>query len=260
MKYRELILPFSIFAITLAFGLYFFLSQWNYSEAGHATLLMSYCAVAAGILIALRFSFIKTFVLLLVIVATIITYSGNKFEWRKNYIIASKAGDYFKLEPYIDAYPLYEDYLFSAFNDKPQFVAFNNECFKPSLSKKEVVNTCRSLSLIQDEYNVDVMRLIDNQYYKMKNTAKLIQEGGFTQKIELEQCILDGRCAPIPLLPAHAKNVSVNDNQYIEIRQQFWSLIEDETISPENCEFMDLCRGMRNINVIAITRPENSDL
>lgn len=254
---QKLIIPLSLLVVALVFGLFFFFSQWQYSEDGHETLLLIYVGLSLGLLVTSRFLGMRASVIVCLLMGLLCFYGQMKFEWRHSYIAAAQAGNYFALAPYISSYPTYEDHLLANYQNKPKYVAFNNDCFVPSLNNQPTDDKCQSLSLIENNYNIDVRSMINSYYSKMRTTAESIQNNAFPVKSAFENCINKKRCAIVPLLPASAGNIEQQSDEYLDIRKQFWSLIEDEEISPENCEFMDLCRAMRNIGVIAVAEPSS---
>jgi len=186
---------------------------------------------------------------------TVHYYINAKFEWRENYILRSESSDRFLLSPYIENYPTYEEYAFSWFFDKPRYIDFHDECFLPALNDRDVNPDCKSTGLIERNYRIDVRDMIDTYYGKMRRTAQQIKSGSLNTREKLSKCLNERRCVPIALLPDNAQNINRDSLDHFQIRQQFWSLINDRQISKENCDFMDLCRAMTNIDVITI---ENS--
>jgi hypothetical protein len=244
----------------IIFGLNTFFSQWAYSENGHTILLWSYLVCCAVLFMLIRIKKAKFAVPLIIVMAIIILYANQKFEWRKNYILESKNGRPFILMPYIDAYPSYEDTLFWFINEKPRYVDFVRECYEPALNNQQAGRDCNSRNQIIEKYKFDVVAAIDNYYQKMKYTAQQIESQAFTDISGFEQCLRDRQCAVIPLLPADSGEVPEQSNQYLEVRKKFWSLIEDDTISEENCDFVDLCRAMKSLGVYTISTPKISEI
>jgi hypothetical protein len=92
----------------------------------------------------------------------------------------------------------------------------------------------------------------------MKRTAQRIQDGNLKTKKAYQQCLTNKTCAIIPLLPANvdAEQIEQQSTDHIKTRRMFWSLINDTQISPEICEFIDLCRALRNSGVTPIPKPD----
>lgn len=232
----------------VGYGFYMFLSQWAYSEAGHEYLLAAYILCSIVVFFSLRMSKIGSAIFFVMILFFIIFYSNQKFEWRKSYIQDAAAGQYFPLEQYIESYPIYEQQTFPWFFDGPNWVAFSKECYEPFLSgtlaeaKKSVGRNCQEAELIRDYYGINLITVIKDHYSKMRKTAKQLQKGRFKTKKKFETCIQSKKCVMIPLLPAGAEDITQQSKQYLDIRKQFWSLINDDKISVQNCNFFDICR------------------
>jgi hypothetical protein len=256
---KSLIAPLVISLTSLIIGSMFFMSSWEYSEQWHEVLFAAYGVLSLSLFIAFRFKYKQIMIFLIMSMIAILFYSNLKFDWRKEYIVASKSGVYFTMDPYIERYPLFEEHIFSWALDVPHWVDFNDECVAPALKRQGVSRTCKSVQLIENKYGFNVEDLINTHYRHMKSTAKSLESGRIKTKGHLLGCIKEKKCAAIPLLPASVdvENFDTKSNDYITIRTQFWSLINDDEISPENCEFMTLCRAMRNIGTIAIKKPNN---
>ena len=246
----------SIGLAVLAYGLFIFLTQWQYSEPGHETMLIGYLVGSVAIFFALRFSKLAIAVVIGVCLFLVTLYAGQKFEWRKTYIQNAQNGNYFALEQYIDTYPSYEDHHFSWITNAPKWVDFSSDCYEPLLksddlseTKKSLNTHCLSAESILSSYNIDVKTMINDHYRKMQNTAKMLEKGRLKNKRRFEGCINDKKCVMIPLLPA-GTNVEQQSEDYLDIRKQFWSLINDKKMSQANCDFFDLCRVMTGAEII----------
>lgn len=240
----------------LLYGLNYFRAEWMYSEIGHGYLAIGIIVTCVLIFLTLRLSKIMPAILLLAVYATIITYSTQKFEWRKDYIQSAERGKFFALEAYIDKYPTFEEHTFSSFMDTPKWVEFSKECYEPLLGDSTIAdlsNKCRNETTIRENYNVNVSDMINDYYRRMANTAKQIEKQRFKTKVQFENCIQTKKCAMIPLLPEGAE-VDATSNDYIDIRDQFWSLINDKTMSATNCNFFDLCRVMTKAGIYRLPR------
>ena len=242
----------------LGYCLYNFLTQWQYSEAGHEYFLIASVVLSIFVFFALRISRIGLAVFLVICIAAVNFYANKKFEWRENYIENAKSGQYFAFEDYIETYPTFEETKFSWATNTPKWVAFSEECYQPLLNgtaqngKNPIGRNCKSSALIFDFYGIDIRGLINNHYRKMQYTATQLEKGRLARKINFEQCIQNKQCAMIPLLPASAENITQQSDEYLDIRRQFWSLINDKKMSPENCGFFDLCRTMVQAEIITL--------
>jgi len=245
--------------VLIAIGGGFFLINWPYAEDGQEILFLIYL----GLCLVIAFKeahFLGNLTVLSVILAVgVLGYSHQKFEWRKNYVIQSQSGNHFVLDHYIEHYPAYENYLFRSVSGQSNYIDFANDCYKPALNKQQVGSDCRSVNLIKSRYNIDINMMIDAHYKLMQKTAKLFEQNRITNKTQYAKCIADKRCAIIPLLPTNTNidDIEKDKDAYIDIRRQFWSLLDKDNkfITPEICDFMDLCRVMRDINVVSIAKP-----
>ena len=237
------------------FGFLFFLSQWGYSENGHKALLISYMVGCAGLSAALKFKRKALITFIVIVLLAICAYAQAKFEWRKDYINSSRTlSQSFQMEPYIASYPTFEDHYLHFFMNNPRWVAFNDECFRPALFSGGAASECMSAARISDNYNIDIYNVIDDYYERMQWTANGMIKGHFDNKANLRTCLQNKKCAAIPLLPAEAQNINYNNlrPEYQKVSNQFWSIVEEDDISAENCNFVPLCRAMQQLGVIAI--------
>jgi hypothetical protein len=186
----------------------------------------------------------------------ILFYANLKFDWRKDYV----EGEPFILESYMSEYPTMEQNTFGGLLGEKRWVQFADDCVKPSMGGVAPPPTCRSKQNIIDEYNIDPTDLINNRFKIMKRTAQRIEDGELKTKRAYQQCLMNKTCAIIPLLPANVdpEKIDQQSEDYIETRRMFWSLINDTQISPEICEYIDLCRVLRNSGVVPIEEPDTS--
>lgn len=255
---KTLIASLAISLLILAGGVFHQLSQWEYYESGQGILLVIYLVACFGLFFALRFSNITQIIASFVLLALVTFYADQKFEWRKNYIQNSQNGKPFILEPYIQAYPLFEEHHFGGILDKPAWINFSADCLTPALSGTEVPKICRSEGRIKSEYNIDPIALVNTHFKRMKRTAQRIETGAMKNKRQYQACLRNKTCAIIPLLPKNvdADAIDRQSDQHIGTRKMFWSLMNDAKISPEVCEYMDLCRALRDLNVMPIAKPQ----
>jgi len=240
----------------LVFGLYSFLSQWAYSEPGHEYLAIAIAVVCTALFFALRLSKIGLSIVLIIIFGVTWLYAGQKFEWRKDYIESAKTRNFFAFDQYIERYPTFEEHHFSWITDHPRYVAFSRDCYKPLINAPDAPSAVRAMSpecrterSIAETYNIDIKKLIHDYHDRMRHTAKQIERERFRTKTQLADCIKNKTCAMIPLLP-EGDDVNFQSEENRQIRNQFWSLIEDKDISWANCSYFDLCRLMVQGEVI----------
>lgn len=257
---KQLVLPLIASASVLTFGSIFFISSWQYSEQWHEILFSAFIVLSLILFVTLRFKYKQLVMLVLMCLISILLYANLKFDWRKEYVLASNSGVHFAMGEYIDRYPLFEEHILPSLFNSPRWVDFNDDCLTPALKHIPANRSCKSIQLIERKYGFNVQTLINRQYKKMKDTASSLEKGKIKRKEQLLSCIKEKKCAKIPLLPAGVdiEKFDEKSDDYLTIRTQFWSLINERKISPENCEFMTLCRAMRDLEAIAIKKPNTN--
>ncbi len=230
-------------------GFYMFAKDWAYFEDGQMGLIACFLAGMVGVFYALtRRRAMLALVMLALCVGTIFA-SQKKYEWRKAYLEKRAAGEPFVLEPYISAYPPYEEYLLAPWLGTPDWVRFARDCIEPD---DITVKACTSLSAIRQRYNIDVMAVLNAYRAKMARTAQKVVDGKITKKIDYTNCLSSKQCAEIPLLPPEvsADQINTESDDYIQIRKPFWQLVNDKTITPEICAWIGLCRALGKTGAI----------
>jgi hypothetical protein len=245
------------FYVGLAFaigGSVFFLFQWDFSEGGHAVLFFIYITGCLVLIPALRFARPLLSGIIIVILLAILAYSFAKFDWRRDYIEQTNLGNFPAIDRHINRYPTFEEHHLAPFIGSPRWIDFSRECFQPALENRPMAENCHSAKLILDYYNIDINDVIQTHYNKMRKTAQMLQNGQFTNENVYRTCLETKNCAFIPLLPpdANIDTITPRSEEYIEVRRQFWSIIKNNSIRPEVCNFVDLCRVMRDANVITL--------
>lgn len=245
------VLSLVIALVAAVAGLYLFLSRYQYAEVGHDYLVMGYVASCFILFFAVRLWNIPLFVIAVLVLGGVQTYSQLKFSWRENYIESAKAGKPFALEEYIDKYPTYEEHVFRILK-APDWVRFNEDCVQPALAASPVKSQCATLESINDTYNLDVKRTMVSHYARMRSTAKQIQAGKLSKRSAYVTCLAAKTCATIPLLPKNvdANKVDPTSRDYIEVRTAFWSLINDKRMSSEVCNLNPLCKSLVAMNAV----------
>jgi len=240
------------------YGLSLFYGNWEYSEDGHEYLALIFVLMCVALFFALRLAKGALSIVSLIFIIGLLIYSGQKFDWRESYVTAAQAGHHFALDAYIDSYPTFEQHNFAGLLGEPQWVNFSKTCYEPLLkaedisrARKNLDRKCKTAATIREAYNVDIADMVNNYYRRMTTTARQIERERFRTKEQFAKCIQDKRCAMIPLLPEGVQ-VSANSRDFLEIRNQFWSLINDKTISAANCDFFDFCRVMRAADLYKI--------
>jgi hypothetical protein len=258
---KQFVLPLIASASALTFGSIFFISSWQYSEQWHEVLFSAFIVSSLILFVALRFKYKQLIMLIVMCLISILFYANLKFDWRKEYVLASNSGVHFAMGEYIDRYPLFEEHILPSLFNSPRWVDFNDDCLTPVLKHTPASRSCKSIQLIERKYGFNVQTLINRHYKKMKNTATGLEKGRIKNKEQLLSCIQEKKCVQIPLLPAgvNLEKFDAKSDDYLTIRTQFWSIINERKISPDNCEFMTLCRAMRDLGVVAIKKP-NTDI
>ena len=248
---KRLLTPGLYISVTaLIIGLAFFWTQWAYSEDGHLILIYLYISGCFALLLMLNFGRAYLSGLTAVFLIVILGYAFVKFEWRRDYINQADKGYFPALERYIDHYPTFEENFFAGMIGSPRWIDFSEDCYHAALAERSLIPQCRSTTAIEKNYNIDLNNVINTHYAKMRKTANMLQKGQLSNKNIYRSCLQSKQCAFIPLLPAEA---DLNDNNaYLDVRRQFWSIINNKTIQPEVCNFVDLCRVMSKASVIRI--------
>tara|TARA_Y100001001_G_scaffold162709_1_gene189945 strand:- start:1987 stop:2859 length:873 start_codon:yes stop_codon:yes gene_type:complete len=179
-----------------------------------------------------------------------------KFDWRKEYIQSAEAGEPFLFEQYVDHYPTLEEYFQARMFGGQDWVGFARECGEPAKRREPVPQQCKTLQDIRDTYGLNVQQVMDNHFAKMKKTARLIADGKMTNKRIYERCVAQKNCAIVPLLPANVENneMIAQSTDYMDLRQAFWSLVEDENLSRSVCDYMGLCNLLVRMGAINMNR------
>ena len=164
-----------------------------------------------------------------------------KFDWRKGYIERAEAGNPFLFEEYIDTYPSLEEYLYANFFDGPNWIGFSQTCGEPAYKDQPLPALCSDLNKIKAEFGLNMKKIVNDHYKKMKKTATRIHKGQLTNKKRYEQCIKSKQCVIVPLLPAGVDPEQITGNDYTQVRQAFWSLVEDDKMNEIVCNQMMLC-------------------
>jgi len=230
-------------------GLYVFFKDSAYMEPNHYWLLLAY--------IAFNIAFYFFFKLWRVALATISLFTMmfvliiivQKYEWRKDYVNASVP---FFLEEHITDYPTFEQHLYTSYFGGEDWIGFSRDCAEPSLLNKPTPLECRSFSMIQATYGLDLKNEAKLYFRKMQSTAKKIERGSMKTAQQYRVCVQSKGCAEIPMLPkgVSAENIDPNSNAYIEVRKAYWDLIDKKEITPAVCNFMKLCKVMLKLELV----------
>ena len=239
----------------LLIGLIFFLSHWGHAEKGHGFLLSVYICLC--LLLGYSLQTLKPLITTFCVIAILVTigFSSLKFHWREGILIQSHRDEAPAIDRYVSDYPTYEDTLFAPLTGAPQWYDFSEECLEPALSYLPMAENCHSQNRIADRYNINIITVIQNYYSLMRQTAQAIADDKIKTVEDYRSCLNLKHCAFLPLLPARTLTggiSSATDNHYQTVRNQFESILKHSSVQPETCDFMDLCRIMRDANIITI--------
>jgi hypothetical protein len=234
-----------------AVGLFVFYSRYEYAEIGQDYLVMGYVASCFMLFFGVRLWNIPLFVFAIAACVAIQAYSSYKFEWRQYYVDQAQAGHPFPLEEFIDHYPTFEEHTFKLLKS-PDWVGFNTDCVQPALSNHPMAGQCGSFDLIQQYYNIDMRQVMSEHYARMKNTAKMIQAGKMNKRSAYSTCIANKSCATIPLLPKgiDANHIDPTSRDYLDVRQAFWSIVNDRKMSAEVCALTPMCKALVTMKAV----------
>lgn len=256
---KKILIVSSILSVlALLSGVIYMMSQWAFYESGHGILLIIYAIACFAAFFALRFVNTLQIIGAIILLGLILFYADLKFEWQRDYYDNARHGTPFILEPYIDNYPTLEQHHFGWIWGAPRPVAFTNDCIIPHIKGHSVSGDCKSAQNIRDTYNIDPLAMVNTHFRAMKNTAQRIESGRLSNKKQYQACLENKSCAIIPLLPADVdpQSISQQSQDYILTRKMFWSLVNDPQISPEICDYIDLCRILRDMGIMPIEKPK----
>ncbi len=248
-------------AVSLGFiilGMVIFLQNIAHAETGTGWLAMGYVITCFFLFFVLRLRMLVLTILCVSAAFALQTYAYKKFEWRGEYIQNAQAGEPFMAEAYIDHYPTYEEQIKARIFKEPNWVDFTNQCLWPLSKSMKPDVRCSNPNLVSTYYNIDLSGALIAQFDKMKETARRIEAGDLKTKAELQQCIADKQCALVPLLPPNvdATKIAPTSVEYMAIRKAFWSVMNDNRIRPEVCEYMLLCKAMVQLNLLDAADPD----
>lgn len=138
--------------------------------------------------------------------------------------------------------------------------AFYRECVTAVIDGKDILPSCRSYEAMRQAYGVDADFLLKSEHGKMNMTARRIARGEITTPEELEDCIKQGICREIPMVPAkyHDNEKALNSPQGIKMREAFWHLINDGSITLLTCSYLDICKAFYRIGLVRFDSTETT--
>lgn len=250
---RQLQIALAAAVILLVVIISIFMNNRAYSESGQ-----EYYLTAAIGGTALLFWGLRSFKLVILIPAALIilislTVSTMKFDWRKAYIEKAEGGDPFIFAEYIDDYPTFEEFMKAQLIGGPDWIGFARVCAEPAKANQPYPDICSDLKTIKSEFGLDMKQIVKGHHRKMKMTAKKIADGKLKDKRRYEVCLQNKQCVLVPLLPANVDPDNIKGDQYRQIRQAFWSLVEEEEMTNIVCNQMELCRLLVKMKALNIS-------
>lgn len=252
---KKLLIVTSILTAIFAFlGAYVISQGWGYFDASLVYFLVAFVLALVGFYITMLVENVPLIVISLVVGIASLFLMNNSFDWRRAYI-----DNGFILEAYIGSYPSYGELLMSKITTPKKDLAlvnFADDCIgtlnKP-VERFTRPETCQTVNGINSYYSTDLFGVMIDYHRKMASTAKRIKEGQAMQ-IAYPMCINTKRCAYVPLPPADIEeNVLANtkDAQLVILRDGFWELIEERSITPNVCANMFLCNRLVDLGILS---------
>jgi hypothetical protein len=238
---RQLQLALGATLVLLIVVLGIFFNNFAYVEAG-----TEYYFVGSMVGLGLLFWGLRSFKLMVLVPAVLIILvclgmSIMKFNWREAYLAKADAGNPFLFEEYIESYPSFEEYVFASFTGGPNWITFSRDCAEPVQRSQPPAAECSDLKAIQATYGLDMKKIVNDHFQKMKKTAIRISKGQLKDKVRYEQCIKLGQCVVVPMLPANVNPAVLQTGEYNEIRKAFWALVDENKLNEDVCDQMLLC-------------------
>lgn len=248
VKDRNFIIASVTTLLFLMIGLVLFFSDFQYYEKGQFTYLIIFMM---GLLVFFFSAFrmmIPLILLGVLIMCSALFVSSLKYDWRKDYIENSRSGLPFAAEAYVDKYPTFEQQLKIEHMDQgSDWVNFAKDCIDVNVVEKEDINPrCSSLNAISTNYRIDALSVLKEQFKKMRDTAKMVEENKFKNRARYITCVNSKQCAVIPMLPGNIKSEDIDPRsyQYIDIRRAFWQLVDELPVDPALCSFDKMCKAL----------------
>lgn len=237
-----------------AVGGFYFMKGYAYLDIGHLVIVPVFFMALSGVFFSLRkYNLGGGIIFVLCVVASVYVFS-KKTEWQADYVKATRSGTQpYVFEPYVERYPLWEEYMLADLIKKPNWVKFNNECARPALENKAVDGSCKSLEAIAKNYNIDMRATLQEYLKRMQYTAEQIQKNKINTVKKYQTCLETKKCAEVPLLPdkIDPDDVDPQSLDYIEVRRPFWQLVNSKEITPEICGYMVLCNVLMKTGAVA---------
>jgi|GEM_PF-3250708 len=129
---------------------------------------------------------------------------------------------------------------------------FYKDCVDRVLRFGDVPQGCRTAKAMYQEYHVNVWDVMNEQRLRMIYTARMIARGDLMTEADYQACVARAECHIVPLLPGINQNDEKRmSNPDIRAKQDlFWHLVNDGSLRPDLCEYMDVCKALRKIGLI----------
>lgn len=122
----------------------------------------------------------------------------------------------------------------------PAEANFYKICVSPVLSGTEISLTCKTAQDIEKNFGIDVFFLLEQEKSRMIMTARRLVSAEIADGEAYKKCLKEGECAPVPL---PSKDSPKNE-------EMFWHLAENVTLTPDLCDFMELCRALSVMGIV----------
>lgn len=252
-NYKLIIVAGGVSALLLSIILFIFASNVEARELYHGYYLAASFVFIAGFGVALGMRRYGLAGFAFAVLAIILAVSILKFNARSDINATILNTDQPTIiGTYVNEIPAWEVRMMP-FLKTPKWVEFDKECFQPTfIEGASISQNCASKEAIFSHYNISVTSLINQQYNKLHGTAMRIKNEEFMDKASYEGCVSDGFCANVALLPSVVAPDTITETspEYKEIRTAFWELIDNEQMSVEYCDSMDLCKAMTQIGAV----------
>lgn len=245
------VIAIGVTALMLIVGVFAYLGRYAYAEDGHNWYLFFYILTCGGLFWGIRRMNIGLIIAMVLLGIGIQVFANQKFNWRYEYVENALAGKHFELSEFIHEYPTYEQYLFNI-TGAPDWVRLNRQCIQPALNEQSTHPNCATTDMIFNNYNIDIIDEMRRYANRMRATAKQLDEGKLKRRHEYQACIQRGQCATIPLLPkgVDAEQIDPMSQDYLDIRQAYWSLVNDKTLTPAVCSLTPMCKAMVKMGLV----------
>lgn len=252
-------------AVVLAAGLFVFASNLDAREMYHGWYVLGFFILTIGFSAALAAKKFGTSAFLLLLVIADLGISWAKFDWHRGLLADINApGQVSVLGDYVRTLPTLEEHWMASYTNSggPDWVRFDKECYKPALTGGAFSPNCKTKDLVTTTYRLPIMQFIDQRFQLMKTTAKRVNDKGLTTKVMYDTCVSDGSCAQIPLLPAAVVDptlITPVSEEYKDIRNAFWLLVDKDKLTIGACEAIPLCKAMTITGAVVRTDFQDAD-